>query len=67
MNSKMQIEYKYIDGIIDQLFEMNLKDLSKLLICVSQEIINRKFMSDLHFGLIKHKFRQSDCQSILDL
>ena len=35
---------------------MNLKDLSKLLTCVSQEIIKRKFMSDSHFGLIKINF-----------
>ena len=41
MNSEMQIEYDYIDGIINQLSEMNLEDLSKLTTCVSQEIINR--------------------------
>ena len=37
----MQIEYDYIDGIINHLSEMNLKDLNKVLTCVSQEIINR--------------------------
>ena len=41
MNSEMQIEYDYIDGIINQLSEMDLKHLSKLLKCVSQEIISR--------------------------
>ena len=29
MNLEIQIEYEYIDGIINQLSEMNLKNLSK--------------------------------------